>query len=72
MFIKFNSFTVHGIWLSLRAKMRHVEPYRDGMGRSLEKEDFRDYVAKYYPDKDLSGILAGINKYIEQLRANFK
>jgi hypothetical protein len=29
------------------------------------KEDFRNYVAKYYPDKDLSDILAGINKYLE-------
>ena len=33
------------------------------------KEGFRDYVAKYYPDKDITDILSATNYYIEKLRA---
>jgi hypothetical protein len=32
------------------------------------KGGFKDYVMKYYPDKDLSDILVGIDKYLEQLK----
>jgi hypothetical protein len=37
-------------------------------GDPKTKEGFKDYVMKYYPDKDLSDILVGIDKYLEQLK----